>query len=157
MAMLLLDSGRFEGWDLEVLGTDLSRRALESARRASYTRSALREAPPSMVSRYFREDGDRLAVRDEVRERVSFGQLNLLEEPAAAQRGRVDVAFCRNVMIYFDAAARRRALKGLWERLCEGGYLLLGHSENLIHLTADFELVHLTHDLIYRKPRAWGP
>jgi chemotaxis protein methyltransferase CheR len=155
LAMLLLDSGRFGGWELEVVGTDLSRRALAAARRASYAPSALREAPAPMVARYFREEGDRLAVRDEVRELVTFGQLNLLDESGRGNRGRVvDVAFCRNVMIYFDSPARRRALRALWDRLGEGGYLLLGHAESLIHLTADFELVHLKHDLVYRKPRA---
>jgi chemotaxis protein methyltransferase CheR len=64
----------------------------------------------------------------------------------------MDAVFCRNVMIYFDLPARRRVLKVFHERLVPGGYLLLGHSENLLNLGADFEIVHLRGDLAYRKP-----
>ena len=65
---------------------------------------------------------------------------------------RMDAVFCRNVMIYFDLLARRRVLKVFHERLVPGGYLLLGHSENLLNLGADFEMVHMRGDLAYRKP-----
>jgi chemotaxis protein methyltransferase CheR len=66
--------------------------------------------------------------------------------------GRVDAVFCRNVMIYFDASARKQALRRLHDKLRPGGWLLLGHSESLINVSADFELVHLTDDLVYRRP-----
>ena len=92
-------------------------------------------------------------VTDAIRRMVSFGQLNLLDEGMLDLVGRVDVVFCRNVMIYFDLPARRRVLRSFHEKLSEGGYLMLGHAESLINVTADFELVHLRHDLVYRKPR----
>jgi chemotaxis protein methyltransferase CheR len=66
--------------------------------------------------------------------------------------GRVDVVFCRNVLIYFDVQSRRRVIDALYERLLPGGYLLLGHSESLLNVTTAFELVHLRDDLVYRKP-----
>jgi chemotaxis protein methyltransferase CheR len=66
--------------------------------------------------------------------------------------GRVDVVFCRNVLIYFDADSRRRVIDAFYERLLPGGYLLLGHSESLLNVTTAFELVHLSDDLVYRKP-----
>jgi chemotaxis protein methyltransferase CheR len=59
-------------------------------------------------------------------------------------------------MIYFDLPARRQALRRLHERLRDGGWLLLGHAESLLNVSADFELVHLKNDLVYRKPRAAG-
>jgi chemotaxis protein methyltransferase CheR len=55
-------------------------------------------------------------------------------------------------MIYFDLEARRSLLRRLHARMREGAWLLLGHSESLLKVTADFELVHLTSDLVYRKP-----
>ena len=64
----------------------------------------------------------------------------------------MDAIFCRNVMIYFDLSARRQALRRLHDKLRPGGWLLLGHSESLINVTADFELVHLKNDLVYRRP-----
>jgi chemotaxis protein methyltransferase CheR len=152
LAMLILDSGLFRGWAVEIFGSDISRKVLAVARKAAYGRNALRETPPEMLERYFVPDGPRHVVKDEVRSLVSFGHLNLLDEHMVAMLARFDLVFCRNVMIYFDLPARRRVLKSFHGRLAPGGYLLLGHSESLIHVTADFELVHLQHDLVYRKP-----
>src|SRR5689334_507548 len=152
VAMLVDASGLFQGWDVSVHGTDISRRVLEAARRAEYGPSALRAAPPDQVARYLEPAGARMRVRRDIRAMVSFGQLNLLDAETAELVPRVDVIFCRNVMIYFDVTARRRVLKIFYDRLVDGGYLLVGHSESLINLSADFELVHLRHDLVYRRP-----
>jgi chemotaxis protein methyltransferase CheR len=66
--------------------------------------------------------------------------------------GDVDVIFCRNVLIYFDTAARKKVISSLHGKLVKGGYLLLGHSESLINLSTAFDLVHLKNDMVYRKP-----
>ncbi len=155
LSMLLKESALFEGWDVEVYGTDISRRVLVQARRAEYGPSALRATPPEMLARYFEPvAGNKVRVRDDVRAWVSFGHLNLLDEATSHLVPRMDVIFCRNVMIYFDGPARRRLVGLFREKLVPGGYLLLGHSENLLNLGADFELVHLRSDLVYRKPEA---
>ena len=157
VAMLLKESGRFEGWDVEVHGTDISRRVLAQARQGEYGASALRATPPEKVERYFTQVGpNRVRVRDEVRAWVSFGHQNLLDPESGPLLSRMDAVFCRNVMIYFDTPARQRVLRLIYDRLVPGGYLLLGHSENLINLSADFELVHLKGDLVYRKPDPHG-
>ncbi|WP_370459185.1 protein-glutamate O-methyltransferase CheR [Aggregicoccus sp. 17bor-14] len=160
VAMLLKASGRFEGWDVEVYGTDISRRVLEAARRAEYGPSSMRAIPPEVQQRFFvpvSGGAGRLRVREDVRAWVSFGQLNLLEPGAAQLVPQVDVVLCRNVMIYFDPAARRQVLRVFHDKLVPGGYLLLGHSENLLNLSADFELVHLRTDLVYRRPEPIAP
>lgn len=156
IAMLLKESNRFEGWDVEVYGTDISRRVLEAARRAEYGPSSMRAIPPEALQRFFVPVGSRFRVREDVRAWVSFGQLNLLEPGAAQLLPQVDVVLCRNVMIYFDPAARKQVLRVFHDKLAPGGYLLLGHSENLLNLSADFELVHLRTDLVYRRPEAAG-
>ncbi len=152
IAMLLRDSGRFEGWDVQVFGSDISRRVIAAARKAEYGTSALRATPPHYLSRYFEAAGGKWRVREEIRGWVTFGQLNLLSEDTRRLVPRMDAVFCRNLLIYFDRPARRRVLASLYDRLWDGGFLLLGHSESLINLTADFELVHLENDLIYRRP-----
>jgi chemotaxis protein methyltransferase CheR len=154
LAMLLLESGRFTGWDVSVLGTDLSRKALEKAKAAEYPLSALRSTPADLSAKYFTHAAPgRYRVVDPVRAMVQFGQVNLLDEQNLSLVGPADVIFCRNVMIYFAPEARKRALQVLHRKLGEGGFLLLGHSENLINVTADFELVQLKRDLVYRRPR----
>lgn len=154
IAMLVLESGLFRDWDVEVFGNDISRKVLAAARRGHYRSHAFRMTDERLQRRYFEpapEPGT-LQVRDEVKRLVSFGHLNLLDTQMIGLVGQMDTVFCRNVLIYFDTEAKRRVLKVFHGRLAPGGYLLLGHSESLINLTADFELVHLENDLVYRRP-----
>jgi chemotaxis protein methyltransferase CheR len=81
-----------------------------------------------------------------------FGHLNLMNERRAAIVGRVDVTFCRNVLIYFDDASRRKVLDSIYQRLHRGGYLLLGHSESLLQSSTAFEISQVTTDIVYRRP-----
>jgi chemotaxis protein methyltransferase CheR len=78
--------------------------------------------------------------------------MNLLDEDRSRVLGRADAIFCRNVLIYFDARARKTAIELLYDRLNPGGILLLGHSESLLNVSTAFELLHLKDDLVYRKP-----
>jgi chemotaxis protein methyltransferase CheR len=151
IAMLILETGKFGGWDIRVFGSDISKRVLAAARKGVYGRASFRSTDPHLQRRWFREVDGKHQVRDEVRQLVSFGQINLVED-ASVLLGDVDVIFCRNVLIYFDQASRRRVIDTLYRKLNKGGYLLLGHSESLINLTTAFELVHLKNDMVYRKP-----
>ncbi len=153
IAILVKQSGLFEGWDVNVLGTDIARRVLQTARAGAYGTHAFRAAEAEVIRRWFHPQGDKWAVEDEVRRLVSFGHLNLLDPGMMGLVGPVDAVFCRNVMIYFDVAARKRVCRSFHVKLTDGGFLLLGHSESLLNVTADFELVHLKADLVYRKPR----
>jgi chemotaxis protein methyltransferase CheR len=137
---------------VRVFGSDISRRVLTTARKGLYGRASFRTTEPRILRRYFREVDGRHQVRDEVRQLVSFGQINLFDEPLTAIIGEVDIIFCRNVLIYFNHESRRRVIDNLHRKLLHGGYLLLGHSESLINVTTAFELVHLKNDMVYRKP-----
>jgi chemotaxis protein methyltransferase CheR len=152
IAILLLESGLFTEWDVRVFGNDISRRCLQVARKAQYGRASFRSTDERMLRRYFREIEGKQQVRDEVRALCSFGQINLMDEAMMGLVGEVDVIFCRNVLIYFDTASRRRCIDMLSRKLVRGGYLLLGHSESLISLTTAFDLVHLKNDMVYQKP-----
>jgi len=153
LSMILDGMAGVAGWDLDILGTDLSRKSLTTARKAEFGPMALRATTPEQKLRYFEPlDGGRVQLKQKFRDPVRFGQLNLLDTSAAALLPRFDVIFCRNVLIYFDQATRRRVVELFFERLTDGGYLLLGHSENLLHLSTRFELVQLKGDLVYRRP-----
>ncbi|MCC6215149.1 MAG: protein-glutamate O-methyltransferase CheR [Polyangiaceae bacterium] len=154
LAILACESGLFEGWDLRIVGSDISRTNVAHARRGVYRESSFRTTSKEMRRAYFDEREDGWHVRDSIRRLCHFGQLNLLDGTRTAIVGRVDAVFCRNVLIYFDAFSRRRVIDHLYERLVPGGYLLLGHSESLLNVSTAFELVHLTEDLVYRRPMA---
>lgn len=156
LAALILESTRFEGWDVRVIGTDLSRQCVAHARRGVYQASSLRATSAKDRARYFLELEDGFHVSDSVKKLCQFGQMNLFESGRGNLVGRVDAIFCRNVLIYFDVRSRKRVIDNLYQRLSPGGYLMLGHSESLLNLSTAFELVHLRDDLVYRRPLGTG-
>jgi len=153
VAILILESGLFGEWDVRVFGNDISRRVLTVARKGAYGRSSFRATDERYLRRYFKQAEGKFQVRDEVKALTSFGHLNLLDEGMLSIVGDVDVILCRNVLIYFDVAARKRVVATFHRKLVRGGYLLLGHSESLLNLSTDYELVHLTRDMVYRRPK----
>jgi chemotaxis protein methyltransferase CheR len=152
VAMLVIETGLFNDWEVRVFGNDVSRRVLATARKGQYGRSSFRQTDERYLRRYFRSVDGRQQIKDEVKALVSFGQINLLDSAMLALVGEVDVIFCRNVLIYFDTESRRRVIDTFHHKLATGGYLLLGHTESLINLSTAFQLVHLRHDMVYRKP-----
>ncbi|MBL8717512.1 MAG: protein-glutamate O-methyltransferase CheR [Myxococcales bacterium] len=158
LAILLLEAASepgspLHGFDLRVFGSDISKRCLAHARRAVYGTSAFRATPPEFRKKWFVERPDGALVNERVRQICQFGHLNLLDASRAVVVGRVDVVFCRNVLIYLGTHARRRVIDLFHERLYPGGLLLLGHSESLLNVSTAFELLHLREDLVYRRPR----
>jgi chemotaxis protein methyltransferase CheR len=153
IAILVAQSRLFEGWDVEVFGSDVSRRVLAAAREARYGPHAFRSEEGEALKPWFAEEAGRWTVVPGIRRLVTFGHVNLVDAGALATVGGADAIFCRNVMIYFDVPTRRGVVRAFHEKLRDGGYLLLGHSESLLHVSADFELVHLRGDLVHRKPR----
>ncbi len=133
------------GWDVKVVATDVSERALAAARAGRYGSRAVQMATPEELARFFitHPDGSN-EVRQEVRDLVEFRHHNLVTEPvpfAAAER--VDLVLCRNVTIYFSRDTTRALMARLHTALRDGGYLFLGHSETLWQVSEDFRLVSL--------------
>jgi chemotaxis protein methyltransferase CheR len=104
------------------------------------------------MARYFDRTDDGWRINDRIRQMVTIGSHNLLDAHRAGVFGRMDLIFCRNVIIYFDLDAKRRVIDSFHSALHEGGYLLLGHSESLMNVTTNFALRHFRHDMIYQKP-----
>lgn len=152
IAMLLDEVPAARSHRFEIFGNDISRKVLRNAREGVYRDSSFRATDQRYIDRYFVSDNNLRRLRDEVRNRVTFGHLNLMHEGSMALLSNVDVIFCRNVIIYFDQRARSNLISMFYRKLRPGGFLLLGHSESLINVSTDFELVPLKHDMVYRKP-----
>jgi len=152
LAILVVESGLFGGWEVRVFGSDISRRCVAAARRGIYGASAFRAVGPEVKRAYFTDRADGSHVVDRVRQSCHFGHLNLMDSERVRVVGRVDAVFCRNVLIYFDQRSRKKVIDMFYERLIPGGFLFLGHSESLLNVSTAFELVHLSEDLVYRKP-----
>lgn len=121
-------------FDVRILGTDVSQRALRAARAARYPQKAAAEIPHRWRGTLVRSghgDAACLTVPDDIRDLTVFQPLNLMAD-AYPFSGRFDVIFCRNALIYFDAATRRALVGKLVHHLAPGGYLVLGLSEPLV-------------------------
>jgi chemotaxis protein methyltransferase CheR len=153
IAMLLDDAGWYEHAAFEIFASDINQQVLQKARKGQYRENAFRATEPKLRAKYFTKDADNNSWRviDEIRNRVSFGRLNLYDEARVSLLGHLDIVFCRNVIIYFDDASKKVVVSNFYNRLVEGGYLLLGHSESLISLSAQFKLRHLKNDMVYQK------
>ena len=156
IAMLILEMGCFRGWRVEIIGTDISHRVLQQSRKAVYGKSSFRTTEEHYIKRFFQEQESGFKVNDEVRELVTISHLNLFDQNRLALLGKMDVIFCRNVIIYFDQAAKKKIIESFNRMLHDGGYLLLGHSESLMNISTAFALKHLKNDMVYQKPRSAG-
>lgn len=131
LAMVLSESLGSADWS--ILGTDISTRVLDRARKALYPMERATTIPPDLLRRYClkgqgRHEGMFLLNR-QIRDHVTFTQANLCQP--LPQLGPFDVVFLRNVLIYFDAAQKRRVVASVRTQLKPGGLLIVGHSESL--------------------------
>lgn len=122
------------GFDFDILATDISTRVLEMASRGVYKEERLAPVPESFRRRYFLRSRDKASglvrVAPEVREKVRFARLNLMDEEFPLESP-LDIIFCRNVIIYFNRETQERLMWKFCNNLKPGGYLFLGHSETL--------------------------
>jgi chemotaxis protein methyltransferase CheR len=122
------------GWEIEIVATDLSNRALTIARGATWEFAACGEIPENYLKAFMlrgcRGQEGKIKAGPEIRSVVSFLRLNL-NEPAYAVNGLFDLIFCRNVLIYFDREDRERIVRRLLSYLSPSGYLFVGHAESL--------------------------
>jgi chemotaxis protein methyltransferase CheR len=152
IAILLQEAGWYERAAFEIFASDINQQVLQKARRGQYRESAFRSTEATLRDKYFvREADGSWKIKDEVRNRVSFGRLNLYDEARVSLLGHLDIIFCRNVIIYFDDSSKRVVVSNFYNRLIDGGYLLLGHSESLISLSTQFKLRHLKNDMVYQR------
>lgn len=153
LAMLVIETGLFSNWNVEIIGSDISQRVLQVARKGAYSDSSFRVTPDACKERFFvkGEDG-KLHIKEEVKEMVTFGKINLLDSQRIDLIPPMDIIFCRNVIIYFNIETKKKVMQHFYRKLTEDGYLLLGHSESLMNISTSFKLRHLKNDMVYQKP-----
>jgi len=126
---------RLNEWKIEVLGTDISEKALVTAQAGRYANYSIRSTNPLVVSRFFSQSGGFYQINEDIQKMVTFETLNLKDTLAAKRHGTWDVIFCRNVMIYFDQDMRKHCLSMFHSQLADDGSLFIGHSENIRDFT----------------------
>jgi chemotaxis protein methyltransferase CheR len=151
MAMTLLDAAKGKPLDIKILATDISTQVLQKCRAATYERQKIEPVPRKLRERFLErsqgQQGNLYTVKPVVKELLVFRQLNLTTPPLP-MRGPLDGVFCRNVMIYFDNATRKRVVNEIHRLLKPGGYLMVGHAESLTGLMSDLVTVK---PAVYKK------
>lgn len=127
LAMILLEEG-FGGWNVQILGTDYCTQVVDRARAGKYRQIEVnRGLPAARLVQHFHRSGVDWEVSAQVRDMARFETIDLRGSMSA--RGPFDLVFCRNVLIYFDAATKENVLRELRGTLVRGGWLLLGGAE----------------------------
>jgi len=151
IAMILYEKPNLKGWDIDIFASDISSKALAKARKAVFTSNSFRNVNEDIINTYFIKEGDKYKLKDHIRNMVTFGKLNIIDEKKLVLLGELDVIFCRNVLIYFDTEAKKKAVENFYSRLRKNGFLLLGHSESLLGLSTKFQLRHYVNDMVYQR------
>jgi len=135
--------------NIKIIGTDISPTMLKASREARYDSLALsRGLSPERKQRFFTQVGDEWEVNKNIRNRIQFKELNLMN--SYATMGKFDVVFCRNVLIYFAAELKRDILKKLAQTLNPGGYMFLGSTETIASYSDEFETVRHQGGIVFK-------
>jgi chemotaxis protein methyltransferase CheR len=141
------------GWNVEVLGTDLSTRVLAQAAKAVWPAEKISSIPVdyqrNFLLRGFGPEKGKFKAGEELRRVVKFLRLNLSREPLPVS-GPFDLIFCRNVLIYFQWEMKLEVVNRLGKFLGPEGYLFLGHAESLHGVTDKLQSVE---PRVFRAPK----
>ena len=135
LAMVLEEfAARVTGFSFLILATDISTRMVETARQAIYSEERIAPVPMELRRKYLLRSRDQsrqvVRITPHLRDRVKFRRLNFLDDDFGF-REKMDIIFCRNVLIYFDKPTQHKVVNHLCQHLNCGGYLFTGHSETL--------------------------
>ncbi|MEL7833568.1 protein-glutamate O-methyltransferase CheR [Fodinibius sp. Rm-B-1B1-1] len=132
---------------VKILGTDISRDVIRTAKRGVYPAKRFKKVSPQIIRKYFdKGDGSKYRVSEKVRRMITYGRLNLKKKWPL--NGPFQVIMCRNVMIYFNRQTQQELVTRFRRILEPGGYLFLGHSESIASADRNFENVS---PAVYRK------
>jgi chemotaxis protein methyltransferase CheR len=150
VAMLLRESfPELSGWNVKILGTDLSEEVLTKARAASFSQIEMnRGLPAALLARYFKRQGMHWELEPRIKELTSFVKLNLIETWPPMPT--MDVVFLRNVLIYFAPETKKLILKKIRKCMAPHGVLFLGAAETTMGLDDAFVRVQSSNSVYYR-------
>jgi chemotaxis protein methyltransferase CheR len=129
---------RWDGWRIDIVGTDVSRAVIGRAREGLYSQFEVQRGLPvrQMLTWFSEESGGNWRIAERLRSAVRFEARGLMEPPPSP--GRFDIILCRNLLLYFSAEKRRAAFARLAQLIAPDGCLMLGAGETVIGQTDAF-------------------
>lgn len=150
LGMTLLEkSAVWKGFTIEMVCTDISDDALTIGRNGAYSQFEVqRGLPITHLMKYFKQDGDKWVICDDLKKMVKFEYFNLLDD--MKKLGTFDVIFCRNVLIYFDEKTKTQIFARMNAQIAQDGFLFLGGAETTIGITDKFKPLETQRGLYVR-------
>jgi chemotaxis protein methyltransferase CheR len=131
-----------------VTGSDLSLKSLMIAKAGFYPEHRIQDIPVHYLNKYFEKKREGYQIGDEIKECVKFDYHNLKFQSGLKN---MDIVFCRNVIIYFDAEAQKATIGRIWRAMSEYSYLFIGHSESLFGMNTGFKFIKTEWATLYQK------
>lgn len=144
------------GWDIKIYASDIDTNVLETAQRGTYKEDRLAPVKLEYKIKYFThretEREKEYTAKPILKDLLIFKKINLLEEPYPIQE-KIDIIFCRNVIIYFDKPTQQKIFSQMEKILVDDGILIIGHSETMFGISENFKFLGHT---IYQKKSPSG-
>lgn len=139
------------GWDIKIFASDIDTNVLSHADKGVYKEDRFISINKDIIAKHFvqfnGEEGREFKIKPNIRELISFRKINLLETYPFTEK--MDIVFCRNVIIYFDKPTQRKIFQNIEKVMHEEGILIIGHSETLFGISDNFKF--LGHTIYQRK------
>lgn len=141
LAIILREmQAKLAGWDIEIIGTDISQPVLDKAKNGLFSQFEVqRGLPIQLLIKYFNQVGEQWQISDDIKSMVSYKKFNLLDPFTLL--GKFDVIFCRNVLIYFDQPTKSEVLEKMRRLIPDDGTLFLGAAETVLGISDQFRPV----------------
>jgi chemotaxis protein methyltransferase CheR len=138
-------------WRVSITAIDLSQPMIAKCKEGVYSDYAFKTTPEAIKKKYFTPAAAGLKIIPDVARLVNFQAMNLNDTAALKRIPKSHVVFCRNVIIYFDEAMKRKAIGAFYDNLLPGGVLMLGHSETLHNISSAFKPKFIAGAVAYQK------
>ncbi len=148
----MVQQENYKDYFIEIIASDISELALQSAKRGIYNSYSVRNVPIQYLEKYFKKVDNLFFELDEkIKRTVSFYNINLINPSETKKISNVDIVFCRNVLIYFDEKSKQKALSNIYDSMVPGGFLFLSMSESLHNVTRAFKPYIMNRVVAYQK------
>jgi chemotaxis protein methyltransferase CheR len=137
-----------KGWDYSITASDISLNSLFTAKEGKYPAEGVKKMSPYYLNKYFKELSGEYLVSDSIKKKICFDYHNLIYDNGIRE---MDIVFCRNVLIYFDADIQTRVLLNIHQAMKEKSFFFIGHSESLFGLFKDFSPMTTEKGIVYVK------
>lgn len=154
IALYLLEYWKdIERYEVEILASDIDTEILRQAQRGHYSSRSVANLPTEVLEKYFKPIGSgKYELCSDIRQSVSFGKANVTDRTELLSYKKIDLIFCRNLLIYFDDVSRRSAAEFFYDALNPGGFVCLGHSESMSRISGIFKIRKFPEAIVYQRP-----